>query len=246
MSFDFEGAVIDGSRQVSPALPFSNSMPGVGNFVLPDFEADAPQSPELVRSISTCSINTDDSWMYVHPDKRADSMCLDPKLGPPSDCSTTHSDQEGPCTDEANTNLMLRNIPGTFTRDMLRTLLDVNGFSACYNFIYLPCDFARKRSLGFAFVNMETTQDAMRAWKHFDGLPLSQNPRKVCKVSWGNPQGLEANIEGFRNNSVMHEEVKDEFKPMLLREGCRIPFPGPTKPIRPPRMKFRKHKKIEQ
>jgi RNA recognition motif-containing protein len=131
---------------------------------------------------------------------------------------------------------------------LLLELFDNNGFSALYNFIYLPCDFETGRSLGYAFVNMVSTQDAMRAKEYFHGfLPSTSPSNKVCEVSWGEPvQGLEANIEKFRNSPVMHPEVQDAFKPMLFIQGFLSPFPGPTQRIRPPRMKFRKNQKVAQ
>ena len=35
----------------------------------------------------------------------------------------------------------------------------------------------------------------------------------------------------------MHKDVPDEFKPIIFRAGIRVPFPPPTKRVRPPRSK---------
>jgi len=139
------------------------------------------------------------------------------------------------------TTVMLRNLPNDYTRNMLLELLDNEGFEGRYNFVYLPMDFKRMAGLGYAFVNMETPEDAMEAWKHFDGFKQwTLQSMKVCEVAWGEPlQGLEQHIDRYRNSPVMHEEVDENFKPVLLNKGQRIPFPGPTKRIRPPRMKYR-------
>merc|ERR1712187_1092030 len=61
---------------------------------------------------------------------------------------------------------------------------------------------------------------------------------KVCEVCWSEPlQGLETHCDRYRNSPVMHELVPDEFRPVLFDQGVRIPFPAPTKRIRPPRTK---------
>merc|ERR1719379_1114593 len=54
---------------------------------------------------------------------------------------------------ETRTSLMLRNIPNDYSRDGFMRLLDMEGFRARYDFLYLPIDFQRKASLGYCFVN---------------------------------------------------------------------------------------------
>ena len=44
--------------------------------------------------------------------------------------------------------VMLRNVPNDYTREMLLELLDSQGFAGRYNFAYLPCDFYRDANLG--------------------------------------------------------------------------------------------------
>jgi len=143
--------------------------------------------------------------------------------------------------DDDKTTVMLRNLPNDYKRDMLLNLLDSEGFVGRYNFVYLPMDFKRMAGLGYAFVNMETPEDAQEAWKHFVGFQnWTLQSQKICEVAWGEPlQGLDAHIERYRNSPVMHEDVPEEFKPVLFKQGQRSPFPEPTKRIRPPRMKYR-------
>lgn len=135
--------------------------------------------------------------------------------------------------------LMLRNLPNNYSRNMLLSLLDSEGFSGQYDFVYLPVDFKSHASLGYAFVNLCTTESAERCWKVFQGFNNWVVPSlKVCSVNWSTPfQGLDAHVERYRNSPVMHEHVPDEYKPMLLSLGKRLPFPPPTKKIRAPRIR---------
>lgn len=146
----------------------------------------------------------------------------------------TKLQQEGP-----HHTLMLRNLPNNYTRVMLLSLLDSEGFSGQYDFVYLPIDFKSHASLGYAFVNLSTTQAAERCWKVFEGFNKWVVPSsKVCSVNWSTPfQGLDSHVERYRNSPVMHEHVPDEYKPMLLSDGNRLPFPPPTKKIRAPRIR---------
>jgi hypothetical protein len=135
--------------------------------------------------------------------------------------------------------LMLRNLPNNYTRIMLLSLLDSEGFGGQYDFVYLPIDFKSHASLGYAFVNLSTIEAAERCWKAFEGFNKWVVPSsKVCSVNWSAPfQGLESHVERYRNSPVMHEHVPDEYKPMLLSDGKRLPFPPPTKKIRAPRIR---------
>merc|ERR1740130_533132 len=46
------------------------------------------------------------------------------------------------------TTLMFRNVPNSYSRDMLLELLDQEGFQGCYDFLYLPTDFLSLAGLG--------------------------------------------------------------------------------------------------
>jgi len=141
--------------------------------------------------------------------------------------------------DNERTTVMLRNLPNNYTREMLLSLIDSEGFAGLYNFVYLPMDFRNWAGFGYAFVNMNEHDDAQRLKDHFDGFcKWKVLSRKVCDAVWSGPhQGLAAHIERFRNSPVMHENVPDEYRPVLFANGKRIPFPACTKRIRPPRIR---------
>lgn len=150
--------------------------------------------------------------------------------------STQKSDLGYKKGEEHYTTVMLRNLPNDYTRDMLLEFLDSEGFVGDYDFVYLPVDFRKQSNLGYAFVNLLTHEDGARAWKRLQGYQNWKVPsQKVLSMSWSTPlQGLEANIERYRNSPVMHEDVPDHFKPLLFKNGHSVPFPQPTRRLRAP------------
>lgn len=147
--------------------------------------------------------------------------------------------QQEPSSNLPRTTVMLRNMPNNQTRKMLMDLLDRQGFAGQYDFLYLPMDFTTRASMGYAFANFVSPASASQFMMCFDGFSKWSIPsRKVCGVSWSGPhQGLEAHVERYRNSPVMHVEVPDNFKPVLLQDGIRINFPVPTRKLRAPRIR---------
>merc|ERR1719469_545856 len=131
----------------------------------------------------------------------------------------------GGSSESSWTTVMLRNLPNNYTREMLMDLMAKEGFGNAYNFLYLPIDFKTQAALGYAFVNLTHPSVAEQFWKVFDGFSRWSVPsRKLCLVSWCEPtQGLESHIHRYRNSPVNHDSVPDEYKPVLLQDGVRIP-----------------------
>lgn len=140
---------------------------------------------------------------------------------------------------EPRTTVMLRNMPNNYSRAMLLELLDSEGFSGQYDFLYLPIDFQTKACLGYAFINLVSPAAAMRFWRTFDGYTRWAIPsRKQSGVSWsGHQQGLDAHVDRYRNSPVMSDAIPDEYKPVLFTDGIRVPFPPPTKKLKALRLK---------
>ena len=139
-------------------------------------------------------------------------------------------------SEDERTTVMLRNLPNNYTRATFLGMLDGEGFSGLYDFVYLPMDFDRRANLGYAFVNLCKPETVSRFWKAFDGFSKWALPTaKVCQVGWSGPyQGLQAHIERYKNSPVMHKSVPDDFKPMIFSAGMRRAFPPATKALRPP------------
>jgi hypothetical protein len=137
------------------------------------------------------------------------------------------------------TTIMLRNLPNNYSSTMLLDLLDSEGFKGHYDFVYLPIDFVTEASLAYAFVNLTTHEVAEKLRIAFQGFSQWIVPtKKRCIVSWSAPcQGLEDHIERYRNSPVMHDSVPLHFQPALFKNGVRVPFPPPSKKVRPPRVR---------
>jgi hypothetical protein len=144
-----------------------------------------------------------------------------------------------PTQQEWRTTVMLRNMPNNYTREMLLELVDSMGFVGTYDFAYLPIDFSSQAGLGYAFINFISAKHAERCFDTFEGFSDWKVPsEKVCTVTWSSPyQGLDSHIERYQNSPVMHHTITDDWKPILLRQGVRVPFPLPTKTIKTPKIR---------
>merc|ERR1712019_103008 len=117
----------------------------------------------------------------------------------------------GSKNDDARTTLMLRNLPNDYDREMFLNMLDDECLAGEYDFVYFPVDFKTGSGLGYAFVNLTSHEEALRAWQLLHGYNEWLVPSaKVCDVCWSNPvQGLKANVNRYRNSPVMHHKVPD-------------------------------------
>lgn len=138
---------------------------------------------------------------------------------------------------ETRTTVMFRNLPNNYTRSMLVSLLDAQGFQGAYDFVYFPIDFRTHAAMGYAFINAVSGEEAVRIRRHFDGFAQWSVPSgKRCTVGWSDPhQGFDSNVQRYRNSPLMHESVPEHYRPIIFNNGVRIPFPEPTKRIKPPR-----------
>jgi len=132
------------------------------------------------------------------------------------------------------TTVMMRNVPHSYTCDTLIDLLESKGFSKWFDFVYVPINFSKMLGVGYAFVNLTSPERAEEFTLAFDGFDgwASSFSKEACSMHWSVCQGLSENISRYRNSPLMGEEVPAFYKPVLLLDGVRIPFPKPTKQLR--------------
>lgn len=147
-----------------------------------------------------------------------------------------HADDDKGMPFDRLTTVVARNFPASYTNRKFVTLLDSNGFNGKYDFAYLPTDFNTSRSYGYAFINFVTHQDACEFQQWFNGFTNWQiASKKVGLAQWSDSsQGLEVYVDRYQNSPVMHESVHDDLKPMIFKDGKRIPFPPATKVLKMP------------
>jgi hypothetical protein len=136
--------------------------------------------------------------------------------------------------------VMLKNLPPQYTRDVLKELLQSEGFLDHCNFLYLPMNFQSAQNVGNAFLNLASEEQTRRFFTVFEGFRRwAVDFDQAASVCWSNVTGLSANIERYRNSPVMRECVPDSFKPILLSGGQEFPLPRPTDQLR--RLRCRKN-----
>jgi len=169
-----------------------------------------------------------------------DSVCVDANRASPAPSQAQGSDS----VQSESLTVMLRNVPPLLARFHLLAMLDERGFCGRYDFVYLPVDFTHNLGLGYALVGFVDHASARIALESLQGLCFpAVDGSFQCEVSWSEPhRGLAGHIERYRNSPVMHPSMPDEYKPAIFVNGQRVPFPPPTKNIRPPRIR---HPKVE-
>lgn len=128
---------------------------------------------------------------------------------------------------EAKTTLMLRNLPNKYTREMLLEEIADKGLLHMLDFFYLPIDMRHKCNVGYCFLNIADPANLDTFVNAFDNASLKLvKSTKKCIVSEAKLQGLEQNIEAYRNSAVM--SMAEKYHPILWVNGHQVPFPAPN------------------
>jgi len=148
-------------------------------------------------------------------------------MGIESVTSTRTYSQESRASQAESTTVFFREFAQDVVREELVNHLNDTGFEGKYDFAYMPFDFKRSVSLGYAVVNFRTAGDARIALHFFNCAQF--RGRSLC-VEWSESiQGLNSLIQRYRNSSVMHPMVSEAHKPTLFGpKGERVAFPSPT------------------
>merc|ERR1719473_2122566 len=133
--------------------------------------------------------------------------------------------------------VMLRNIPVDKTPQ--EVLDELSAYRGVLDFLYVPIDFKNECNLGYAFINFNRKDVGQRFYSACE--TLFPGADKVPFVQPARVEGLAANVNRFRNSSVMGV-LAEEYKPMLFENGVPQPFPGPSKKPPPVGPRFRADK----
>ncbi|CAK0888612.1 unnamed protein product [Prorocentrum cordatum] len=135
---------------------------------------------------------------------------------------------------EWRTSVLFRNVPYAITQDMFVELLASKGFGGKIDLVYLPMDFKKSQTLGYAFANAISSEVAVRLFDVFEGFQAWPKKKgvKACNVCWSSRQGFETNFRAYCNSTVMKTNVPESWKPALFRQGIRVPFPAPTSRVK--------------
>lgn len=143
--------------------------------------------------------------------------------------------------EDRRTTLILKNLQASCTSSVLAWMLDNQGLKGLYDFVYVPVDLQKRAAFGYAFVNLVSHDAALRTMELLVGCEGSEAHGQIAiEVCWSDPhQGLELQVQRYRNSPLMHHSVPDDFRPLLFSGGARVPFPKPTKRIKAPSQRGR-------
>jgi len=137
---------------------------------------------------------------------------------------------------DCRTTIVLRTSSRDIRGPTLCKWLDEQSFRGCFDFVYVPANFKKMASFGYAFVNFLTHRDAERALLALLNKPIGEPGAMVEMAEWSDPhQGIDGLLERFRNCPVMHRSVPAEYKPLYFRDGVPAMVPKPTKVVIAPR-----------
>jgi len=179
----------------------------------------------------SCSQPNTPIFMSAPPTQSNESWGL-----PTSPTSASQSLETAGCED--NTTIMVRNLPDDWMQCVLVELMLRKGFAGRFDFVYLPMNFRSGKNFGYGFVNLRDHETALELAEKLNGCQqgLLLNPT-VLHFTWSSCQGLDANIERYRNSPLMHRVVPSECKPALYdHRGGQAIFPSPTERISKPRI----------
>ena len=141
---------------------------------------------------------------------------------------TLLSQSTAPTDKVEKTTVMLRNVPYHEGQVGVLRLLESRGFLGKFDFFYAPLDFNSGNNLGYAFINFRSNEAVQEFFSSADGLRVNQEgwQQKELRVCWARVQGLNSNVEQYRNSPV--NEMPVQFRPMLFDgEGGQVSFPRP-------------------
>lgn len=120
------------------------------------------------------------------------------------------------------TTLMVRNIPGRYTQDMLLEAWPNNG---SYDFLYLPQDWVSPpKHLNYAFINFTTEDHALTFFARWHRKRLGEyRSRKALNIRFADVQGRERNILRLKNGRFRNPQSR-AVEPIIFDGEKKVSF----------------------
>lgn len=91
---------------------------------------------------------------------------------------------------DKRTNMMIRNIPNRYKREMMLEMIDAD-FCNAYDFFYLPMDKGNNCNLGYAFINFVDLKHVEPFYKKFNNSTWKKyNSGKICQITYAQIQNV--------------------------------------------------------
>jgi len=115
--------------------------------------------------------------------------------------------------------VMVRQVPRSYTQQLLIDELNSRGFEDMFDFIYLPNDHKRGVNVGYGFINFISAKHAVAFRDAFDGRSLRHySSSRGCpmRVHPASVQGYDANFKVFAKTKTLQKQ-DPRFSPLFLR-----------------------------
>lgn len=168
-------------------------------------------------SVSSCDLVSTHA-SFTRDTFTRDSFTRDSLLNPGL-CETMSDigvDEEEALLREGATTFMVRNIPMSCTQEMLVEEWPVDG---SYDLLYLPRSSGGKANLGYAFINLASSEEARAFYArwHKRRLPLLDTEKHLL-ISRAEVQGFHANVEQLKKKRAGKMRSR-QCKPIIVKDG---------------------------
>lgn len=119
------------------------------------------------------------------------------------------------------TTLVIRNIPGRYTKDKLLEEWIPDG---TFDLMHLPYNVSNQRSCGYVFLNFVSHAAALEFQAKVHGSYLKFGTSKHLDVSAAEVQGLNGMLELANSNRKRQRVVYEEMMPALFQGKVRVPL----------------------
>jgi len=175
-------------------------------------EANRQHRDELQRLIEAALREIDPDPPVQQRGEASDSLVSQLK-GEASDSSVSQ------LVDTRATTISVRNIPARYDQNKLLQEWPPDG---SYDFLYLPHNYHTHKSVGYAFINFVSHEDAVAFIRQWNRKVLVRHGgNKKLDICWAEVQGLKGNLLHYRKSKLGRS---DKYQPAAFRGRVRLDF----------------------